>query len=161
MAPITGCQCSAFHGNTGRPVVYMSLYCSLSTVHCDNTAAGHSCVVKRELCGVSDGYTPMAAVRHMMMSRTTHHRMSVFRCFSSWLRLYLGPLLFIMALVSWPKSHGRRRTNIFFHYLKSSACLVKLWCICQFGLLTCEMSNWWGTQLPNQVLHEESKQWFQ
>ena len=58
----------------------------------------------------------------MMMSRSTHHRTSVFRRFSSWLRLYLGPLLFIMAFVSWPESQRENSSND--HYRTASASLT-------------------------------------
>lgn len=71
-----------------------------------NTVTSQSCCQVRALIQQCQ-YRPIAAVRHIMKSRTTHQRMSVFRCFSSLLRLYLGPLLFIMALVSWPESIKR------------------------------------------------------
>lgn len=75
----------------------------LHSFHQKNTVTSQSCCQVRAVIQQCQ-YRPIAAVRHITKSRTTHQRMSVFRCFSSLLRLYLGPLLFIMALVSWPES---------------------------------------------------------
>lgn len=78
----------------------------LQSFHQKNTVTSQSCCQVRAVIQQCQ-YRPIAAVRHITKSRTTHQRMSVFRCFSSLLRLYLGPLLFIMALVSWPESITR------------------------------------------------------
>lgn len=97
--------CTTFHVNTDLPTCHFTHRLNTALILLLLTA-----VLWSEGCDVSQcWYTPMAAVIHMMMSRTTHHRMSVFRRLSSWLRLYLGPLLFIMALVSWPESHSKRK----------------------------------------------------
>lgn len=61
-------------------------------------------------------YKPIAAVKHMMMSRSTHHKMSMLRRLSIWLRLYRGPLLFIIALVSWPGLDKTRSHNLTVSY---------------------------------------------
>lgn len=55
-------------------------------------------------------YVPSAPMRHMTNSSPTQKNMSMFIRCSILLRLYRGPLLFSMALVSWPsRQKGNKR----------------------------------------------------
>ena len=59
--------------------------------------------ILRERClQIIKFYLPNAPVKHITTKSRTHQRTSVFALLSNLLRLYLGPLLFSIALVSWP-----------------------------------------------------------